>query len=208
MMGRLPRACANGVLVLLLAAGCTSSTERPRGSAAVEDDPSPPPEALQRAEQAADALGAELMETLTEELIDGGPVQALRVCSEVAQAIATAHSHDGVLVRRVSRKVRNPADTPDAYEREVLVQFAARLEGGQPLEASVEVVEHDGQRTLRYLRPIRIMEPCLTCHGGREQMDPELLSVLDERYPNDAATGYRDGDLRGAISVSVALDGG
>ena len=207
-MDRLPRACANWMLVLLLATGCAPTAEQPEGSAAVEGDSSPPPEALQRAEQAADALGAELMETLTAELMDGGPVQALRVCSEVAQGIATAHSHDGVVVRRVSHKVRNPADTPDAYEREVLERFAARLENGQSLEASVEVVENDGQRTLRYLRPIRIMEPCLNCHGGREQMEPELVSVLDERYPNDAATGYREGDLRGAISVSVALDGG
>jgi hypothetical protein len=26
-----------------------------------------------------------------------------------------------------------------------------------------------------------------------------------EKYPNDRATGYREGDLRGAVSVKIAL---
>jgi hypothetical protein len=195
------------VLILLFAAGCSPTGERPAGYEAEASEP-PPAEALARAEQVADALGSELMSTLTEELLEGGPVGAVRVCSEVAPEVAASHSIDGVVVRRVSLKVRNPADSPDDHERKVLEQFAAQLARGEALEPHAEVVEQNGQRTLRYLRPIKIMEPCLNCHGSREQMEPELLKLLDERYPNDAAVDYREGDLRGAFSVSVELDEG
>ncbi len=30
--------------------------------------------------------------------------------------------------------------------------------------------------------------------------------MIDERYPEDQAKGYADGDLRGAVSVTVPLD--
>jgi hypothetical protein len=32
-----------------------------------------------------------------------------------------------------------------------------------------------------------------------------VTAVLKEKYPNDRATGYREGDLRGAVSVKIAL---
>jgi hypothetical protein len=31
------------------------------------------------------------------------------------------------------------------------------------------------------------------------------MAVLRKKYPNDRATGYREGDLRGAVSVKIAL---
>jgi hypothetical protein len=195
------------VLILFLAAGCAPTGEPASGEKA-ETIQEPPAEAVARAEQVVDALGSELMSTLTDELLDGGPVAAVRVCSEVAPEVAAAHSTDGVVVRRVSLKLRNAANSPDDHEQKVLEQFAAQLARGEALEPHVEVVAQAGKKTLRYLRPIKIMEPCLNCHGSREQMEPELLKVLDERYPNDAAFDYREGDLRGAFSVSVELDEG
>lgn len=62
---------------------------------------------------------------LMREMNDKGPVGALTQCSSVALALAQKHKQQSWRVRRVSTKVRNPADTPDAYETEVLGQFAA-----------------------------------------------------------------------------------
>jgi hypothetical protein len=31
----------------------------------------------------------------------------------------------------------------------------------------------------------------------------EVAALIRERYPQDRATGYAEGDLRGAVSVSV-----
>ena len=42
-------------------------------------------------------------------------------------------------------------------------------------------------------------EVCLKCHG--ENIDPAVKAKLGELYPNDKATGYKLGDLRGAFTV-------
>jgi hypothetical protein len=199
----LVRLAAAGLAALLLAAGGTSEPGRNEATAPGRE---PPPEALDRARKAADALTKDLMRTLLRELGEGGPLQAVRVCSEVAQTRVAAHSVDGLSVRRVSLKVRNPADVPDDYERRVLEQLASRhRQGDLPAEVA-EVVDEDGLRRLRYLRPIVIGPPCLKCHGDPRTMDPPVRKMIELRYPEDRAVGYQQGDLRGAVSISVKLN--
>jgi hypothetical protein len=163
--------------------------------------------ALDRARAAADALTRDLKTTLTAEMSAGGPGAAIRVCSEVAQEIAAEHSTDGLTVRRVSRKARNPADRPDLFEADQLGRLAELHARGELPKEVIEVIEvvgaGDGDRTLRYLRPITVQPLCLRCHGDPEDFTPEVRRVLAERYPDDEATGYGAGDLRGAVSVTV-----
>jgi hypothetical protein len=40
---------------------------------------------------------------------------------------------------------------------------------------------------------------CLTCHGAT--LAPELAAAIARDYPADAATGFAQGQLRGAFSV-------
>lgn len=67
------------------------------------------------------------------------------------------------------------------------------------------MVNQNGQIEFRYLKALRIQKPCLNCHGPREQIKPEVLALLKQVYPNDQATGYQEGDLRGAITVKIPL---
>ena len=161
--------------------------------------------ALARAREAAAGLARELLARLGAELAEGGVVQAARVCSEVAPALAAAHSKDGLAVRRVSVRPRNPAGRPDAWEAAELARLAAlHAAGEQPGEASA-VVDGESGPALRFLKPLRIAPACLRCHGDPGGFPPELAAALTERYPADEAVGYREGDLRGAISVTVPL---
>jgi hypothetical protein len=182
---------------LLLAAGALP---------AVAPTPSPAAstEAVARAKAAATALTAELMTRLTKEMTAGGPVRAVAVCSEVAQELARSRSRGGVVVRRVSTRWRNPADRPDAFESAGLTRLEAAHRAGAPPADLVEWVEGDGQKTLRLMRPIVVKKMCLVCHGDPASIDPQVKRLLAERYPDDHATGYRDGDFRGAVSVVVA----
>ena len=43
---------------------------------------------------------------------------------------------------------------------------------------------------------------CVGCHGGPEQISPEVKSKLSELYPNDKALNYQPGQLRGAVVLS------
>ena len=186
---------------LVLAA---ASIAAPAGDEAPTAAPPVAAPAIERARAAADALTRALGKRLFAELGANGPVAAVEVCSEVAPAIAAEHSGPGMTVRRVTLKTRNPANAPDAYERKQLEALeAAHLAGTLPKEVSEETTG-DGKRTLRYLRPILVGEPCLKCHGPRESLEPDVRKILADRYPGDRAVGYRKGDLRGAVSVTVS----
>jgi len=158
---------------------------------------------VERARRAAGELTTVLKARLTKEMEAGGPMAAARVCADVAQTIAAAHSRDGVTVRRVSERWRNPADRPDDWEAARLAELEAALaQGALPAEV-VETRVEEGVEVLRYLQPLRVGELCLTCHGDPATFSPELRQWLAERYAADRAVGYRVGDLRGAVSVVV-----
>lgn len=198
-------------LGLLLALAPDSSTLAALGAEAEASSPTVGrDEALARARESADALTRDLMGHLTRELSEGGPGRAIQTCSRIAQEIAERHSVDPVQgqirLRRVSRKVRNPADEPTAYEMEQLEHLAELHRHGDLPEETVEVVERGGERTLHYLRPITVQPMCLQCHGDPETFAPEVHRILAELYPDDQAVGYEVGDLRGAISLAVPLD--
>ena len=184
---------------MLCCAGCAPAPDDE--GAVIAGEPSPA--TVARARQAADALGAELMDRLVDAVAEGGPVAAIRVCSEVAQSVAASHSSEDLSVRRVSLKARNPADEPDPYERRKLEELERLHAEGRLPEEWVERVAHDGGTAVRYLRPIVVIEACLGCHGTPERIDPEVRGLIEERYPEDRALGYGEGDLRGAISVLV-----
>jgi hypothetical protein len=44
---------------------------------------------------------------------------------------------------------------------------------------------------------------CVNCHGPRDALAPGVAEILDAEYPDDRATGYRPGDLRGLVRVSI-----
>ena len=166
-----------------------------------------PPEA-ERARAVAGQVLERTKAVLQSALSEGRPAAALRVCASVAQGIAREHEQQGWRVRRVSDRVRNPADTPDAYEREVLRTWQEEKTAGRlaPTTERQEIVTEAGQSALRYMRPILIAAPvCLQCHGDPAKLGPGVAEALRELYPGDQATGYSLGDLRGAISVRIPL---
>lgn len=185
------------VLAALLLGGVLSVHAQPQGAV--------PP--LERAREASADLLATLKGTLLLHLERGGPEAAFTVCADTAQVLteAVAHRH-GLMLHRVSTRWRNPLDEPDAYEADVLRRFSLLLEDGQLNDSTehVAVVTEEGTRVFRYLRPIRIQRPCLSCHG--QKLAPGLQTMLREYYPDDRATGYTEGALRGAVSVRFELD--
>lgn len=165
--------------------------------------------ALKDARAIADELTGELKRLLSNELAKGGFAGAVRVCGEKAQTLAGQfNAAKGASARRVSQRYRNPNDRPDPYEEAILVRWQTLHHLKQLPEESVEVTtDAKGRRHLRYLRPIVVQGMCLTCHGTPEKIPDEVREVIRQRYPTDLATGYAAGDLRGAVSVRVPLNG-
>jgi hypothetical protein len=166
-----------------------------------------PSAALAKAKSTAEGLMKDLIGLLFSTLDAEGPSGAVRICAEVAQDRTARHAREGIYVRRVSQKVRNPANRPDAIELSKLEQLEAMHQQKKlPMELAEVRAGSDGTRQLHYLRPIVLMERCLVCHGPRDKMEPEVRELLSRRYPDDQAVDYGVGDFRGAVSVRVPLE--
>jgi hypothetical protein len=190
---------AAGVALLAVALGA--------GAGVAGDDADPRVEsAVVEARVAAQELAAQLKGLLQEELARGGFDGAIAVCAEVAQE-KTAEYRETFKndIRRVSLRRRNPANEPDDYERAVLESFDRLPADARPKAEHWEVVTDDGQESLRYLKPLVTGALCLTCHGDRASMAPAVTEALDEHYPDDRATGFDVGDVRGAITIRIPL---
>lgn len=84
----------------------------------------------------------------------------------------------GVKAKITSLKPLNPINAPNEWEAKALANF----ESGQ-IE-TFEFVMENGEPVLRFLRAMITEKACLKCHAHQ---------------------GYKDGDLRGGISVSVPM---
>jgi Protein of unknown function (DUF3365) len=161
------------------------------------------------ARQTAAGFMKELGSAFQREMAAGGPVGAVKVCSEIAPAIAGRISRNtGWRVTRVGTRVRNPLlGMPDAWEQKVLADFERRAAKGEALDrmSFSEVASEPDGRYFRYMKAIAVKPQCLACHGPEDRIAPTVRAVLRERYPHDKATGYKAGDLRGAISIKAPL---
>ncbi len=162
---------------------------------------------LEQCQAAAAALGQALKARLQSAMTAGGPLGALTVCRDEADDIAAAVCDSMHLdVGRTSLKVRNPDNAPDPWEIVALEEFETRLAEGEPAEGlDTWFVSRDaeGRRHFRYLKAIPTAALCLNCHGA--QIESSLQARLDELYPDDAATGFAEGDIRGAFTASKPL---
>jgi hypothetical protein len=139
-------------------------------------------------------LGGRLKSALT---IDG-PVPAIGVCQLDAPAIGAQISADtAARVGRTALKVRNPANSADVDARIVLKSFERQMADGIQRPAEHFVVSDDG--SARYMKAIVTQPMCLTCHGS--DVSVEVATALKQRYPQDRATGFAAGELRGAFII-------
>ncbi|MFW6093145.1 MAG: Tll0287-like domain-containing protein [Pseudomonadota bacterium] len=139
-----------------------------------------------------------LMGELQAAMAEGGPVQAIDVCREVAPAIAARASEaSGAAVGRTALRVRNPDNAPDPAAVEVLEAFRAEVDADAAVAPERYTVHGDG--SARYMRAIVLQPPCATCHG--ERLAPAVTEALAEHYPEDRATGFSVGALRGAFII-------
>lgn len=180
---------------LSVASGCSSP-----GS-----DPSPEvvAEAGAEAAAAADQLFVALRDELMGAMQSGGPVAAVPVCKDRAPEIAAAIEADtGVDIERTALRVRNVGNAPSDWERETMEAFVSRRAGGEAwAEMSASRVEGD---TLHWMRPIPMGEVCVVCHGDAEIAE-ETRTAISAAYPDDMATGFAVGELRGAFVAQVPL---
>ncbi|MEA2073123.1 MAG: DUF3365 domain-containing protein, partial [Campylobacterota bacterium] len=81
-----------------------------------------------------------------------------------------------------SLKLINPNNAPDAFEKAALEKFDA---SSAAKEHYKKIKNTQGQNELRYIKPLIVRESCLKCHSHQ---------------------GYKVGDVRGGISITLSLE--
>jgi len=107
----------------------------------------------------------------------------------------------GYKLKQTSMKVRNPSNAPDEWEEKVLKLF--NTPEYPKHEGFSEMIEVNDKKIYRYMQPLYIETGCIQCHGNKVEVKPEIRQFLESRYPHDQAFGYKEGDLRGGISITL-----
>lgn len=186
--------------------GCSGEPGATSEETPKETSQSPVPSLMKRADALARAsvafreFGEKLKQELQAALAEGGPVNAVNVCAEVAPTLAQESSEKfGFPIGRSSHRVRNTANAPFESLQSYLQKYAESGAG-----APTEVFEESGSWVV--IAPIVAQPLCLTCHGDPSTFSPELKSALATRYPDDKATGFEAGDLRGVFWATLPRD--
>ena len=112
--------------------------------------------------------------------ISGGKVLTLmNPAYMLRQTMENYESLYGVRGHITSLKYFRPETAPDEWEKSALHEF------GKGKEEISEFMEIDGKPYFRYMAPMFVTKGCLKCHGHQ---------------------GYKVGDVRGGVSVSVPME--
>lgn len=187
-------ATCRSLLVLPALATAAACGRTPEWRELQHDDLSPSQRAQTlSAEGARASLATQLLAELTDALTQGGPKAAIEVCQGRAPALARAIGEQhAVRIGRTSQRLRNAQNTAPAW-----ASGHVAAKGSEPAFFAGPAGE------LGALYPIRLMPPCVQCHGRPEELAAEARSALAELYPKDRATGFAPGDLRGWFWVEV-----
>jgi signal transduction histidine kinase len=100
----------------------------------------------------------------------------------VTKQLSQYAEHEQLYIFHItSLKLMNPENAPDAFETKALKAFESK----QEVEASTIDKMGSSSYYYRYIAPLYVEKACLECHGHQ---------------------GYKVGDVRGAISVSIPMD--
>ncbi len=147
-------------------------------------------------------FGGQLIGRMKKAIEEGGPVKAINTCNVAAPDIASSLSDQyNWQIGRTSLKTRNPNNNPDDWESNILQQFEQRKESGEDIRSLeyYEEMDMNGEMVFRYMKAIPTKGLCLSCHGS--DLAEPVKTALKQHYPEDKATGFKPGDIRGAFTI-------
>lgn len=137
-----------------------------------------------------------LSKSLLNAMAEGGVHRAVEYCNIEALAITDSLSAKyNVEIKRTSDRIRNPMNTATSNELKVIKEYKRQMRSGDTLYP--QILRND--EVASFYAPILTNGLCLKCHGSKTEM--ESYGIIKELYPDDLATEYKSGQLRGVWSV-------
>ena len=142
---------------------------------------------------AKEVLFQKLLGRLMDAVSKTGPAGAIQVCQLEAKAIATEVGKEAnVKIGRTGVRLRNASNTPPVWARQLVID-----------KIDTPVFMKLSNSHAAALLPIKLQTQCLMCHGPSEQIAPDVKDKLAKLYPQDQATGFSEGELRGWFWVEL-----
>lgn len=186
------------LLISCFLIACSSSDEKTNQSNEPKID------FLESGKEISAVAQTELLKNVKNALEKEGPVYAIEFCNIHAESIADSISKNfDVQIQRLSLKNRNPQNAPTAKEDKLLLNdYLEKLNEGRAITDTLIRLNDIAS----YYRPIIISaETCLKCHGQPgEEINTETMIALNKLYPDDRATNYRMGELRGMWKITFS----
>jgi hypothetical protein len=161
------------------------------------------------AEKALGYLAGSLIREVNGAVAKSGPEGAVEVCH--LKAVPVTNGTVAGLTRitafkLTSLKLRSPANTPDPADQLVLDHYRELLANGDTPEPMViQRVEFPAAAPeWRVYKPLVLLPKCAVCHGDAADQSEALRAKLAAHYPADQASGYKPGEWRGLLRVTVA----
>jgi hypothetical protein len=150
-------------------------------------------------QETSKALFDTLAPKLQNSIKENGILKASEFCANEAQTLTKEVNKNlkaGVSVKRVSLKNRNELNAPNEIE----INALKTLEANRSLTYFIS----ESEKSYKFFKPIIIEQVvCLKCHGDENTIDKSAKEFLSKKYPNDKASGFKMGDLRGAFVVEI-----
>jgi hypothetical protein len=150
----------------------------------------------QQGKEIVKASFSALSSQLKSAMKQGGVPYALTFCNVTAMPITDSlAAHYDVDIKRVSTQNRNPDNAADALEESVISSLQKMMVASYD---GINMVVLDQEENPVYIQHIVLADQCLQCHGAPgTDITAANYEIIKTLYPDDKATGYRSGDLRG-----------
>jgi hypothetical protein len=156
---------------------------------------------LQKGKSIAMQTKGILGSNLKNAIMKNGTDSALIFCN--AEAFNLTDSMSDVLnssIKRVSDQPRNPNNLANEKELSIINKYKKQLISGEEVTGFIK--EDENNITGYY--PIFTNKMCMQCHGEpNKEIKPSTLSLINNLYPNDKATGYGLNQLRGIWVINL-----
>ena len=158
-------------------------------------------ELIKRGSKIAKLTASSLQKALKNAIREDGLVYAIEICNIDALNITDSISEsESVKIKRLAKKYRNPVNETDSAESELFKSYILEWLGGRQLNPKI-IPDDNGHPV--YYNPIYVGKLCLNCHGEiGTNIDSKLAKLINELYPEDKATNFKQGQLRGMWSIT------
>jgi len=137
-----------------------------------------------------------LKQNLKKQLQKNGMEKTIEFCAFNAEKISKKieSKYPNTSIKRISLNPRNQKNTPNEEEKVILQTFKKFNKLPEKI-----IVEKKDKKII--YKPVVINKKvCLKCHG---KISENLSKTIKKYYPNDKATGYKLGEMAGAIVVTI-----